>query len=159
MAGKHESRGLLAIDLLQGNDVRVQLTRVAGKGGEVPRAALQPLRDIARQLPGIGRCALRDAMLFERPERLGRDEPLEIPRGELEGIARRRGSAGVSCRRCEKKKPDAQRSLRGNQCQQKSIPPGPLAPRLPVSSTVNPVHFVSSDWPLPAIGVAVATKV
>ena len=99
VARKDEPRSALAIHLLQSDDIRVQLTGVAGERREVTLAALESLRYIAGQAARLGRGAFGYAVRLQRPEFSGSDEPLEIPGGELERIGGWSGSASER-RRC-----------------------------------------------------------
>src|SRR5690606_26428464 len=106
VSAEHESRRGGAVDLLQGDDVGIEPLRVARERLEVDRRALEAMRDVAGQSPLVAadRRVTRRAGVLERPELFRRDQPLEVPGGELEGGRGAGALGGVSrCERAEKR--------------------------------------------------------
>ncbi len=92
VTGQDELCSLPPIHFLQGDDIGIQLTRVAGEGIEVSRRALEAPGDVAGDAAFGARSGrtLGNAVRLQETKLRGRDQPLEIPGRELE--ARRCGS-------------------------------------------------------------------
>ena len=86
MAWKDQACSFRPIHLLQRNDVGVELSCIPGESLQVSSRALKPVSDITGETP-LGAAYMRfawSAALFQGFESRRCDEPLEIPRGELQ---------------------------------------------------------------------------